>query len=421
MHHNRLNAIFISFSYVLVLEGVVASGLLTEHKQSACHNSNVLLDCKYYENMGSAADLSWGFRDVTTQGWKRIALIRNGNRRIFKNTRFDDRITLHTNGSLEIKTLKPEDATRYQCKVSKTGQRDTHIIELTVMCNGKVTFTKQEVCVEEDVLLDCQAKYRTNPLHLRRVMWHKKDASSWSLVLASDKQNVSRDGIKLHDNGSLLLPAGRPTNEMKYKCDVIKNVISPRERHVVIVKNVKCHREKRFVAATIKTTEGRAAMTTIAPIQATTVSMETSPSSVTSEKTVQPSTQFTSSPTKEDSGFCGKTVHTSVSGGFQSPSFPSPYPANSYCKWTISVPQDYAAIHITLNVMNLEHEANCQNDYIAITDELGNQVGCRQCGSPNKPITFHIKGKVAVVEFKSDSTVHKTGFQLIYKATKRVE
>lgn len=57
---------------------------------------------------------------------------------------------------------------------------------------------------------------------------------------------------------------------------------------------------------------------------------------------------------------CGKTVYTSVSGVFQSPSFPSPYPANSYCKWTISVPQNYSVIQITLDKMNLEHEANCQ-------------------------------------------------------------
>lgn len=115
---------------------------------------------------------------------------------------------------------------------------------------GKVTFTKQEVCVEEDVLLDCQAKHRTNPLHLRRVMWHKKDASSWSLVLTSDKKNVSHDGTKLHSNGSLLLPSGRPTSDVKYKCDVIKNITSRRERHIILVKNVKCHREKRSAAGT---------------------------------------------------------------------------------------------------------------------------------------------------------------------------
>lgn len=117
--------------------GVIASGLLTEHKQSACHNSNVFLDCKPYTNMGSAADLRWCVTDSTTRRCKRIAMIRNGNRKIFKNPNIDDRITLHTNGSLEIKTLKPQDATLYQCKVSQTGQRDTHIIELSVKCNGE--------------------------------------------------------------------------------------------------------------------------------------------------------------------------------------------------------------------------------------------------------------------------------------------
>jgi len=56
---------------------------------------------------------------------------------------------------------------------------------------------------------------------------------------------------------------------------------------------------------------------------------------------------------------CGGTL-AAPTGGFQSPNFPSAYPANSYCKWTISVPQDYAAIDIKLDQMNLEYEESCQ-------------------------------------------------------------
>ncbi|KAK3742974.1 hypothetical protein QZH41_008391 [Actinostola sp. cb2023] len=123
-------------------------------------------------------------------------------------------------------------------------------------------------------------------------------------------------------------------------------------------------------------------------------------------------------PTPASKG-CGGTL-TAPTGGFQSPNFPSAYPANSYCKWTISVPQDYAAIDIKLDQMNLEYEESCQNDYIAIDDELGNQVGCRRCGAYTKPIEFQVRGRVAVIEFNSDSTVHKTGFKLTYKGYLRI-
>jgi len=61
-----------------------------------------------------------------------------------------------------------------------------------------------------------------------------------------------------------------------------------------------------------------------------------------------------------------------------------------------------------------------RNDYIAIYDELGNQVGCRRCGAYTKPIEFQVRGRVAVIEFNSDSTVHKTGFKLTYKGAKAV-
>ncbi|KAK3729593.1 hypothetical protein QZH41_016160, partial [Actinostola sp. cb2023] len=406
---------------------VLAAARSTKENQSGCHNSDVILDCRYFADINvKSADLQWRVKDNVAHKWKKIASIRRGNRRLFPNSNFDDRITLHTNGSLEIKSLKPNDATLYQCKVSQIGKRDTHFIELSVMCDGQISVTKREVCVEDDVLLDCQAKHRTNPLHLKRVTWHKKNAgSSWSLVIASDRLKTRLNGTKLHTNGSLLLPAGRQESEMKYKCDVSKNIrLSPRERHIVIIKNVKCRRTKRAIA-TIKTTKGRVVMTTSTPIQGTTVAMETTRVSVqqtaaTTQATAQPGTQTTKrdvTPTKSHG--CGGTL-TAPTGGFQSPNFPSAYPANSYCKWTISVPQDYAAIDIKLDQMNLEYEESCQNDYIAIHDELGNQVGCRRCGAYTKPIEFQVRGRVAVIEFNSDSTVHKTGFKLTYKGAKAV-
>lgn len=57
-------------------------------------------------------------------------------------------------------------------------------------------------------------------------------------------------------------------------------------------------------------------------------------------------------------------------------------------------------------------------DYIAVYDVLENQVGERYCGSITRPINKHVRGNVAVVIFRSDSTNSKKGFSLSYKASK---
>lgn len=132
-----------------------------------------------------------------------------------------------------------------------------HIVELKMqlfgltfirIILGKVTVIRREVCVEEDVVLDCDAKHRTNPRKLKRLMWHVKNTSSsnndisWSPVVDSDGLSMkSGDGFRMNENGSLSLQSRvRDEGEVLYRCAVSKNVDSPREMHVVVLKNIKC-------------------------------------------------------------------------------------------------------------------------------------------------------------------------------------
>jgi hypothetical protein len=114
---------------------------------------------------------------------------------------------------------------------------------------GKVTKIEREVCVEEDVVLECEAKRRTNPRKLKQVKWQKKlnatDATWLLLVASTDDSNTKvSDRFKLHSNGSLLLEGGRDESEDTYRCDVTKKGDSRLDRHTIVVKNVKCRKEK---------------------------------------------------------------------------------------------------------------------------------------------------------------------------------
>lgn len=115
---------------------------------------------------------------------------------------------------------------------------------------GKATKIERKVCIEEDVALECDAKHRTNPKKLDQVKWHKKmkisKDSTWLLLVASNNESNSRVGseFKLHGNGSLLLPRGRDESEEIFKCDVTKKGNGRLDRHIIVVKSIKCRKEE---------------------------------------------------------------------------------------------------------------------------------------------------------------------------------
>lgn len=63
---------------------------------------------------------------------------------------------------------------------------------------------------------------------------------------------------------------------------------------------------------------------------------------------------------------CGK-VYVSETGGFSSKNYPSLYPNNDECEWTIAV---WPGNKVSLNFVerfNLEQSVNCTKDYVQVT------------------------------------------------------
>jgi hypothetical protein len=85
-------------------------------------------------------ELEWKFLQDKSTNWKKIAAIdERRNRSLFSNnTDYQDRLTIHPNGSLMIASLKPDDETKYLCRVKPTnGSRKHFMIQLNVTCNGE--------------------------------------------------------------------------------------------------------------------------------------------------------------------------------------------------------------------------------------------------------------------------------------------
>lgn len=122
--------------------------------------------------------------------------------------------------------------------------------------SGQTTVTKREVCVEEDVVLDCDAKDRVNPRKIKQIIWKKetemKHGSSYSKVAALDLTAEADDGFKIHGNGSLLVRKGREEGNTTYKCDVSKTDGSKEHTHLVRVKSIKCKNETQRKGKNIK-------------------------------------------------------------------------------------------------------------------------------------------------------------------------
>ena len=76
--------------------------------------------------------------------WRKLVAIKEAVPKLYlaAQTSFDDRLTINTNGSLEIASLKPEDETEYRCKVKQEGNMDFHLIQLRVACDGEFSLKK---------------------------------------------------------------------------------------------------------------------------------------------------------------------------------------------------------------------------------------------------------------------------------------
>jgi hypothetical protein len=117
----------------IFVTGAIATNGVTN--KTGCHNNDVMLNCPSFVE-GKFSSLHWKVRDISG-GWEKVARIqKNGNRKLY-NTALAGRLTIHSNGSLEITSLKPDDETKYLCRVDVEAKNiDVHIIELSVRCDG---------------------------------------------------------------------------------------------------------------------------------------------------------------------------------------------------------------------------------------------------------------------------------------------
>uniref|UniRef100_A0A8C8RVS0 Adhesion G-protein coupled receptor G6 n=1 Tax=Pelusios castaneus TaxID=367368 RepID=A0A8C8RVS0_9SAUR len=97
-------------------------------------------------------------------------------------------------------------------------------------------------------------------------------------------------------------------------------------------------------------------------------------------------------------------------GFFTSPCFPSDYPNNQACKWTLRAPPGFI-IQITFTEFDIEEAPNCIYDSLTL-DTGENQV--KFCGVTAKGLSFNSSGNEMTVSFASDFSIQKRGFNASY-------
>ncbi|XP_058980023.1 cubilin homolog [Musca domestica] len=116
--------------------------------------------------------------------------------------------------------------------------------------------------------------------------------------------------------------------------------------------------------------------------------------------------------------FCG-AMHTSLSGKFSTPYYPSSYPPNIQCDWYIS-PTKGNSIQVTFESLDLEDSDECNNDYVEIRESsaLGKFLGV-YCGNRLPPT---VKGREDLfIRFQSNEDVVGEGFLASYSYVKHNE
>lgn len=113
---------------------------------------------------------------------------------------------------------------------------------------------------------------------------------------------------------------------------------------------------------------------------------------------------------------CGEIL-TSASGSFHSPGYPSIYPANSVCSWTIRAPS-YHKITLDFADFHVQGGSSCRHDALDIYDGASirdDKLG-RFCGQ-NKPMLLTSSGNYLYLRFTSDGRTEKKGFRATYNTT----
>ncbi|KAK3761431.1 hypothetical protein RRG08_055859, partial [Elysia crispata] len=97
-------------------------------------------------------------------------------------------------------------------------------------------------------------------------------------------------------------------------------------------------------------------------------------------------------------------------GTLQSPNYPSDYPNNARCVWTIETDPG-TRVSLNFSAFSLEDGGSCQYDSLVVRD--GNNSSSpllrKLCGQ-NRTVAITASRNVLFLEFRSDGSVTKNGF-----------
>ncbi|XP_064618038.1 tolloid-like protein 1 isoform X2 [Liolophura sinensis] len=112
---------------------------------------------------------------------------------------------------------------------------------------------------------------------------------------------------------------------------------------------------------------------------------------------------------------CGGYIEAAPNGTIQSPSYPDLYPPSKTCVWQIVARPQY---RITLNFTHFDLEGNnhdCEYDSVKMQSGVGTEVTPHgvYCGS-TLPQAITSQSNTLLIEFTSDNSVEKTGFNAVF-------
>ncbi|KAG8583106.1 hypothetical protein GDO81_008276 [Engystomops pustulosus] len=114
---------------------------------------------------------------------------------------------------------------------------------------------------------------------------------------------------------------------------------------------------------------------------------------------------------------CGGRI-TQFSGVITSPFYPNLYPANALCRWEIQTSLGYL-VELSFTYFELEYTSGCLYDWVKIYDGLpGNSSELATiCNFPN--VSYSSTSNTLGIEFRSDSSVQRSGFQAYFNSIPR--
>ncbi|KAM4028087.1 cubilin isoform 1-T1 [Anomaloglossus baeobatrachus] len=115
---------------------------------------------------------------------------------------------------------------------------------------------------------------------------------------------------------------------------------------------------------------------------------------------------------------CGGTIYVTDSnpnGFVTSPNYPSPYPPNTDCVWTIIVPNGEAVQINFQDQFYIEASNNCSSSYLELRDgaDSSSRVLARLCGS-SLPATYKSLGTAMYMRLRTDGSAPRAGFSAQY-------